>query len=387
MGRKKRIVLLTLLFLCVFSIIFIVRFSGGGKNNEDITENAVFTQKFNNNLKACGWIPNWASIDGFESLKANLKDLNCISPVLYEANEDGSLNNISPNNIHEIIELAKNNGIKIYPTITLFDHEIFTKILQSDENYRRHIDKLIAVLNNDAYDGIDLDYESTKLSDKSKYDEFIIELSDKLHEKRKELIITVLSKWGDDITYPSLPETRKVQDWAFLSRYADFIRIMAYDFSFSKSKYPGPIAPLDWIESIIKYAKTKVPDEKLILGIHLYSYQWSQKGDTKFEANQMPFVFAYSFAENIYDETTTTASYDYKTVQGIINKYDGYSFEYSKEKVFVYQKPVGEGFENRVLVYIDKDGVLARKDLAARYNFYGVCYWRLGNEVDIIQEL
>jgi len=121
MGRSKRIVLLTVLFLCIFSIIFIYSLvKQNGTTDNNIYDNAEFTSKYNNNLSNCGWIPNWAAGDGLAILKANANILDCISPVLYEAKDDGSLNNISPSNLNEIISFANNNGIKIYPTITLF---------------------------------------------------------------------------------------------------------------------------------------------------------------------------------------------------------------------------------------------------------------------------
>ena len=228
MGRTKRIILLTILFLCVFSILFVYKFiTENSISDNSIYDNAEFTSKYNNDLKNCGWIPNWASKDGLASLKSNSNILDCISPVLYEVKDNGSLNNISPANLNEIISYAKSKNIKIYPTITLFDYQIFTKVLQNTENYQRHIDELLAVANNPAFDGIDLDYESTQYSDNDQYKKFVIELSSKLHEKSKKLIITVLSKWGDDVVYASLPETRHVQDWRFLSDYADYIRIMA----------------------------------------------------------------------------------------------------------------------------------------------------------------
>lgn len=389
MGRYKRIIILTILFLCIFFLSFIVNVAVRNTNSDNtIFDNAEFTTKYNSNLNYCGWIPNWASGDGLASVKANSNILDCISPVLYEATSDGSLTNISPRNLNEIIAAAKASNIKIYPTITLFDHEIFTTILQSEENYQRHIEQLMNIVSNDNFDGIDLDYESTKYSDNEQYRRMIIELSTRLHAQNKELVVTVLSKWGDDIEYKSLPQTRQVQDWQFLTQYADYIRIMAYDYTYSMSKYPGPIGPLSWAESIIKYAKTKIPDEKIVLGVHLYSYQWSTPAETRAEAENMPFVFMYDYLNNSSNEGSSNTSYDYGVVEKILRENTGYSFNYQGENVFVYQKESSSGkYENRVLVYIDQQGVMERKELAARYNIHGIAYWRLGNELNIIQDI
>lgn len=248
---------------------------------------------------------------------------------------------------------------------------------------------MIAIADNPDFDGIDLDYESTKLRNKDKYNEMIITLSNELHKRNKKLIVTVLSKWGDDVAYASLKETRQVQDWTFLGTYADQIRIMAYDYTYSKSTTPGPIGPDFWIEKILAYAKTKLPDEKIVLGIHLYSYRWRSTGDSKLTTDQMPFVFAYDYSTNAYDEKADVSSFDYETVQKIIRENKGSNMTFASEPIFIYQKFNAETnlYENNVLVYMDQAGVLARKKLAASVNAYGVCFWRLGKEGNLLKDI
>lgn len=387
MSRNKRIIIFTLIFLLIFVAYLISRTMLSSNDYGDITTTAVVT-KYNNNLANCAWIPNWASIDGYDSLVKNADNLSCISPVLYEVNADGSLRDISPTNLYKIVAFAKSKNIKIYPTIAMFDHEIFSQVVQNELNYQRHIDQIIQIVNDPDYDGIDLDYESTKLIDKDKYNSMIIELSNAIHARNKKLIVTVLAKWGDDVEYPSLKETRKVQDWRFIADYADWIRIMAYDYTFIRSKLPGPIAPIAWIESIIQYAKTKIPDEKIVLAAHLYSYQWSNTSDTKIEQATMLFDFAYDYTNNSYDENIQVASYDYETVKKILSENQGQILDFQGEKIFVYQKSNAQTgkYENRVLVYIDQLGVLARQKLAAQNNLSGLCFWRLGKEDNLLME-
>jgi spore germination protein YaaH len=389
MLRNKRIILLTLMFLLFFCGFIIIRTVLTDTNKYgDIQYNSA-TSKYNPNLYNCAWIPEWASGTGLLSLKNNYNEIKCISPVLYEVNNDGTLKNVSPSNLKLIVEFAKSKDIKIYPTIAMMDHNIFTSVLQSDENLERHINQILEFVLKGEYDGVDLDYESTKYSDNDKYQYFIKSLYSKLHENNKKLIITVLSKWGDNIEYPSLKETRKVQDWRFLANYADQIRIMAYDYTFMKAKLPGPIAPIDWIEKIIQYAKTQIPDEKIVLGVHLYSYQWSVASENKVLLDGLPFEFAYDYMINSYDEKANVSSYEYETVQKIIKDNKGELLGNQGENVYIYQKYINDTkmYENRVLVYIDQKGVLSRKKLASQYNIYGICYWRIGNEGNLLKDI
>jgi spore germination protein YaaH len=375
-----------LLFFCGFIILRSVLTN---TNKYGDIDNTGVTSKYNPNLINCAWIPNWASGTGLESLKNNYKEIKCISPILYEVNTDGSLKNVSSSNLQLIIEFAKSKDIKIYPTIAMMDHNIFTSVLQSDENLERHISQIVEFATKLDYDGVDLDYESTKYSDNEKYQYFIKTLYSKLHEKDRKLIITVLSKWGDDIEYPSLKETRKVQDWRFLSNHADQIRIMAYDYTFMKAKLPGPIAPVDWVEAILKYARTQIPDEKIVLGVHLYSYQWAVASENRVLLDNLPFEFAYDYMKNAYDEKANVSSYEYDTVEKIMKDNKGELLGNQGENVYIYQKYISDTkmYENRVLVFIDQKGVLSRKKLASEYNIYGVCYWRLGNEGNLLKEI
>jgi spore germination protein YaaH len=390
MSRKKRVAIFTVVFLIGFIGYLIIMASRPSTNNfGDLSTGVTTETKTNPNLNICGWIPNWASSDGLKSMQENKTLLNCISPVMYEVNNDGSLKSIIPGNIKEMIKFAKDNNIKVIPTIAMFDHEIFSPVLQNEENFKRHISQIMAIFDKYDVDGIDLDYESTKLVDKEKYQQFIVELADKLHAKNKSLVVTVLAKWGDDVEYPSLKETRKVQDWRFLAGYADQIRIMSYDFTYSRSKNPGPIAPLTWMNQIMTYAKTMIPDQKIVLGIHLYSYQWAYESASKSDLDAMPFTFTVDYMQNPSDDKVNIASYDYNVVNKIIQTNTGKSLEVEGEKVFIYQKFIAEKnkYENRVLVYLDQAGVVARKKLASQNNAYGVCYWRLGNEGNLLRDI
>ena len=47
---------------------------------------------------------------------------------------------------------------------------------------------------------------------------------------------------------------------------------MTYDYTSPSSSNAGSIAPIDWIEQVITYAKQSgIPAKKIYLGIHLYS--------------------------------------------------------------------------------------------------------------------
>ncbi|MFW5703143.1 MAG: glycosyl hydrolase family 18 protein [Candidatus Dojkabacteria bacterium] len=323
------------------------------------------------------WIPDWGSSAGLESLERNPNTLDTISPVWYEINEDGSLRDKRPNNWEQIRDFAIIEQIELVPAIAMFDHELFSKVLQNEQSLSRHIEQIHTEVVSNNYAGIDLDYESTKLEDKEKFFELLERLDTRLENDKKTLIFTVLPKWGTE-EYNSLKETRQVQDWERIAEYADYIRIMAYDYTYSLSPKPGPIAPLNWMEQVLDYAVERVPREQLILGIHLYSYEWwCDLSDTDCELEFTPIAFANVGAGK------RARSYTYSTVLTVLNKFGSNISEFDGEQIYRYEK---DG-EERMLVFIDPAGVQTRVDLAKEYRIKGVSFWRLGGEQDLLDGL
>lgn len=214
------------------------------------------------NVEQGVWIPYWGMVDGLNSLNAKTTKYTNVSPVWYEINKNGTLISKKGTKFAEVKQFCSTNSIDLMPTIASFDWQTIQSILGNPQYTATHISAIVKEVSLNNYAGIDLDYESTKLEDKEKYQAFIKELATQLHLISKKLSVTVLAQWGDSVTYSALSETRQVQEWTFLGQQADQIRIMAYDYTTPSNKLPGPIGPLYWSETVLRYAVTKMPREK-----------------------------------------------------------------------------------------------------------------------------
>lgn len=320
-----------------------------------------------------GWIPRWSPESGYESVKKNKNILGEISPMWYKLNNDGSLHSYRPANEASYKKLAKDNGILLIPTVAAFDYAILHDVLSSEENFDRQIISIVNEVTKRGYDGIDLDYESILYEDKAKFFEFLEILSSKLQEKNKKLYVTVLAKWGN-IKYTSLPQTREVQDWSKIAKYADVIRIMAYDYTYSGSSHPGPIGPLSWHKRILDYAVTELPKEKIQMGIHMYGYQWERPATKSFFDKDITELIAERNFSN-------TGSYVSIGAQKLMDENKGGKLEeHEGEKFYRYQADD----KDRVLVFSDDSTVAARNKLAQSYGIRGVSYWSFGGDEEIL---
>lgn len=319
-------------------------------------------------LTQAAWIPYWDYKRGLETLKSNPGKFDSISPIVYNLNQDGSLKQIKGDAWKPLQQYAKESKIEFIPSIAMFDHELFTGVLQDEENFQRHINSIVSEVEKNNFDGIDLDYESTKLDDKDQYEKFIKELSAQLKTHNAKLVITVLPKWFPEFVYPSLNETRAVQNWEYLGKYADEIRIMAYDYTSQYSEKPGPIAPVEWIKEVLDKAEREIPREKTVLGLHNYGYNWA--------ASEVdPSV---NFLNNPPTDKIRSDAYTYDEILEIKKAYGGQEYlqEEWQEIVLDYKR---EG-NDRILVYPNAQTIQVRRDLAAEYGIKGVSFWRLGKD-------
>ena len=68
-------------------------------------------------------------------------------------------------------------------------------------------------------------------------------------------------------------------DYTQLSKYNDYIILMAYD-QFNTSTGPGPISAQKWIEDAVSWTTDRIEPSKVILGVGGFGYSWD---DGKFE--------------------------------------------------------------------------------------------------------
>ena len=114
-------------------------------------------------LSQSAWIPYWAFSLGFESLKENKEIIDTVNPVLYSINSNGQLqrNNISEQQLKELLQYSKQNNIRVIPTVSSNNFANMDKLLSSIDNYKLNIKNIVEEVNKYNFDGIDLDYEST----------------------------------------------------------------------------------------------------------------------------------------------------------------------------------------------------------------------------------
>lgn len=353
---------------------YVVYYSNKTATQLEIEELQKVDRSQTSDIYVTGWIPDWDLKDGLTTLKAQQNSFDSISPFWLLPQEDGTIKEVLNNANPEILSFAKKNNIKIIPTVPLFDFELLSKILNNKESFERHISEILNRVDKYDYDGIDLDYEATSLSDKKLFFDLLERLSGEMKSRNKTFVFTVMPKWGNELSYPSLPQTRLVQDYKMIADLVDEFRIMTYDFFGRTTTEAGPIGPLEWLERVLQYTiQEGVPRSKIVLGVHTYAYDWSDRP----VAPSVDLVNWYGNLANIQGLEPGDAYY-YSALEKVMKDYE-LKYEFNTIWGEAVGRYIFEG-KQRIVVFPTQQSIDMRKKLAKEYGIKGIAIWRVGDE-------
>lgn len=224
-------------------------------------------------------VPYWNIDYGTTSVLSNRTTFSEMSPWMYGLNNSGQIvPQYGPAQAAMVdAQLARLRAarISLVPTLanviqgTWVYQPVITNILHIPRLRAQHVAAIVALVQQQHYAGIDIDYEDLRASDRSAFTEFITQLASALHARGKVLSVDLFAK-PDNRGYD---QRNVAQDYKAIGQVADQVRLMGYEYHWADSA-PGPVAPIGWIRAVLRYAKTQIPAKKIILGVPLYGYDW-----------------------------------------------------------------------------------------------------------------
>jgi spore germination protein YaaH len=237
-------------------------------------------------FKYAVWLPFWQSKNGAQDISLNLDTLNEVSPFSYEI-KDGAIKDdllINNGSWDPWFSSVRELGIKIIPTLAWFDTGGIYQTLSVASTRQAQEDAIAALVMQQKFDGIDIDYEAMSGATRPYYSLFIKGLAMRLHPSKKLLTCTVVPRTPPDSLYVTIPATIVYpEDYTVLNKYCDEVRLMAYDqgpidLKLNASKGDGtfyaPVADPAWAKKVIQLALQSISPKKIMLGIPTYGYEW-----------------------------------------------------------------------------------------------------------------
>ncbi|MEK7136288.1 MAG: glycosyl hydrolase family 18 protein [Patescibacteria group bacterium] len=235
-------------------------------------------------LKITGWIPYWKVAEGTKDARNNLDKLDVLYPFSFTVKKDGSLNDLGDlenKNWAKLFREAKKARVEIIPTVMWSNANMMQQILSDPVARKNHIKKIVEMVEDGNYAGVDIDYEGKMASTKDFFSLFIEELKEELGDKT--LVCTIEARTPPDSLYRIIPNPLVyANDYARLGQACDVFQIMTYDqqradIKLNDAKRGSPYAPTadaDWVEKVIKLALEDIPNHKIMLGVPTYGAEY-----------------------------------------------------------------------------------------------------------------
>ncbi|MDD4494463.1 MAG: glycosyl hydrolase family 18 protein [Eubacteriales bacterium] len=209
-------------------------------------------------------------------------------------------------------------------------------------------------------DGVNIDIENINENDRTAFTHLIKNIREELDPTRSLSAAVAVNPFARDYGWAA------AYDYAELSKYCDYLMIMAYDESYAGSK-PGPVASNKFVEDSIKYAVSQAPPEKIVLGIPFYGRYW------KYGAQSGGSAMTMCNIEKMAAQFNGQREY----------------FGYSQTIRTTVTIPNGKYFQNGSgtigpgtyqIWYDDATAIKSKLQLVMKYGLKGTGSWSLGQE-------
>lgn len=252
---KKLVVLLIAIFiLSIFTSCF-------GQQ-----EAIAAKQMKENNFKVVGYYSYEYFNEPVEKLQTD-KLTHIMYGFLIPKNDGTFVDLKKPEQLKELVAKAHKDEAKVFISIGGWSSEgkplepVFKELAASNEKRKFFIENVCDLVDEYNLDGVELDWEHPNKSTAADYEKMVVEMSDALKLKGKELTAALNGSWYDNWA----AEDTSVITEKCLERFS-FINVMAYDMNNDAH------SPIWFFENSISYWLFRgLPKDKIVMGMPLYA--------------------------------------------------------------------------------------------------------------------
>ena len=291
-----------------------------------------------------------ASTDrSFEDFQINYMNIGRIYPTYFDCTAAaGFIGKDDP----RITQWAQVRQVEVLPRLNCQSSAVLHRILTEPAMREWWLNKIVTLVRQNGYQGINLDFEKGLWSDRDALTGFVTELSSRLHAEGRLLSMELSSKVNDD--NKQHPRSG-IFDYPALGRVLDEGLIMVWGFHWTTSG-PGAVSPLWWIDGVAKYAASMPNSDRFVIGTPMYATDWPPNAGTSNPAKALEYS----------DVTALIAR------TGAVPQRDAES----GELFFTYQASDGR----HEVWFLDVEAVRQKHAAAAARGITQNFVWRLGEE-------
>lgn len=254
-----------------------------------------------------------------------------------------------------MIQAALINGTAPFLTLTPFDvsgrfsNSLISAVINHPVTKRTLIENLTSTVLEKGFQGVDIDFEYILPQDRIVFADFVRDVRSAINQLGYPVTVALAPKTSDD--QPGLLYEGK--DYALLGEAADEVLLMTYEWGYTYSQ-PMAVAPINNVRQVVEYALTRIPNEKINLGIPNYGYDWPlpyEKGVTR--ATTIGNVEAITIAAN-----------------------NGANIQFDETAMSPFFTYINNGITHEVW-FEDVRSMQAKFNLVEEYELHGMGYWQI----------
>jgi len=197
--------------------------------------------------------------------------LDHVAPSYFDLNEDGTLK-LTKAVDRDFIDSMHERGIMVTPFLSNhWDRETGMKALEKRGLLAAQIAEAVEEYD---LDGVNVDIENMTEAESGKYTDFVRLLRQMLPSDKSVSVAVAANPFGLKTDWHAS------YDLAALSKYCDYLMLMAYDQHYAgyvnSTGGAGPVAGYGFVEESVKAALKEVPAGKLVLGVPFYGRLWKR---------------------------------------------------------------------------------------------------------------
>ena len=256
-----------------------------------------------------------------------------------------------------MIALAKESRTAPILTLTpfgpdgMFNNNLITVLVNDMEVQQVFLANLIRTVEEKGYEGVDIDFEYILAEDRVPFAEFVANVRTAINGIGFPVSVALAPKTSDD--QPGLLYGGK--DYGLLGEAADSVLLMTYEWGYTYGP-PMAVAPIHKVREVVDYALTRIPAEKINLGIPNYGYDWT-----------LPYERGRSMARTI----SNTEAIEIAIANNAVIQFD----QTSMSPYFRYEQ---DGLTHEVW-FEDVRSLKEKFALIQEYRLRGGTYWQIMN--------
>lgn len=230
-----------------------------------------------------------------------------------------------------------------------FNNSLISAVINDPNARYTLIDNLVITVSEKGFQGVDIDFEYILPEDRYAFVDFVWEVRTAINQLGYPVTVALAPKTSD--AQPGLLYEGK--DYALLGEAADEVLLMTYEWGYTYSQ-PMAVAPINNVRNVVEYALTRIPNEKINLGIPNYGYDWPlpyEKGVTR--ATTIGNIEAITIAAN-----------------------NGAQIQFDETAMSPFFRYTNNGIAHEVW-FEDVRSMQAKFNLVEEYDLHGMGYWQI----------